>query len=219
MQSSAAVVGRALVMLACVVGIPMAALSGASWSDMLEKLQNFQENHWPAAFQAASASDSSSAPLASKEPSLLSSSDNVGTASKPSDPPAVPLARPIQSAVIPVGFQSPAEPVSPKAAEISPTNQNVPDDLRLDSNPFVSIQQRLRELGATYYLLESWGNGRQMYRFYCKISIGGNADYTRCFEATQADPLQAMVQVLRQVEGIKQTVQRESGQWPVASGP
>jgi hypothetical protein len=39
-----------------------------------------------------------------------------------------------------------------------------------------------------------------MYRFYCKMAVGGSAQYTRCFEATHADPLQAMVQVLRQVE-------------------
>ncbi len=53
MQSSAAVAGRALIMLACVVGIPALALSGSSWSAMLKKLQDFQ---WPAVLNFASAS-------------------------------------------------------------------------------------------------------------------------------------------------------------------
>ena len=68
------------------------------------------------------------------------------------------------------------------------------------ADPFRYIQDRLRQLGATYYLLESWGNQQQMYRFYCKMAVGGSAAYTRCFEATNANPLQAMRQVLRQVE-------------------
>jgi len=68
---------------------------------------------------------------------------------------------------------------------------------------FSDIQLRLRELGATYYLLETWGSQRQLYRFYCRMAVGGNVDFTRYFEATDADPLQAMLQVLRQVETLK----------------
>ena len=33
-----------------------------------------------------------------------------------------------------------------------------------------------------------------------KMAVAGSADYVHCFEATHADPLQAMQQVLRQVE-------------------
>jgi hypothetical protein len=55
-------------------------------------------------------------------------------------------------------------------------------------------------LGAVYYLLEAWGNQEQLYRFYCKMAIGGNTSYTRYFEATDVDPLTAMGKVLREVE-------------------
>jgi len=65
---------------------------------------------------------------------------------------------------------------------------------------FDDIQLRLRELGASYYLLESWGSQRQLYRFSCKMAVGDNADFTRYFEAADADPLQAMLRVLGQVE-------------------
>ena len=54
MQSSAAVAGRALIMLACVIGIPALALSGSSWSAMLKKLKDFQ---WPEVLNFASASN------------------------------------------------------------------------------------------------------------------------------------------------------------------
>ncbi len=65
---------------------------------------------------------------------------------------------------------------------------------------FAAIQDRLRKLGATYYLLESWGSRDYLYRFYCKVAVGGNPDYTHFFEATHSDPLEAMDEVLRQVE-------------------
>jgi hypothetical protein len=59
---------------------------------------------------------------------------------------------------------------------------------------------RIRQLGATYYLLETWGDRGQLYRFYCKMAVGGNPDYSRYFEATDADALAAMDKVLREVE-------------------
>jgi len=65
---------------------------------------------------------------------------------------------------------------------------------------FRDAQERLRQLGATYYLLESWGSQEQLYRFYCRVAVDENADYTRYFEAIHADPFQAMRQVLQQVE-------------------
>ncbi len=64
----------------------------------------------------------------------------------------------------------------------------------------MSMQDRLRQLGASYYLLETWGNQRQFFRFYCQMAVGGNSSYTRYFEAINANPLEAMGDVLRQVE-------------------
>jgi hypothetical protein len=65
---------------------------------------------------------------------------------------------------------------------------------------FSDAQLRLRELGATYYLLESWGRRGELYRFHCKVAIAGNPDYTRHFECTDAEPARAMQTVLREVE-------------------
>lgn len=62
------------------------------------------------------------------------------------------------------------------------------------------VLDRLRELGAVYYLLETWGNDGQRFRFHCKMAIGGNPNYTRHFEAIDRDALQAMGKVLGEVE-------------------
>ena len=67
---------------------------------------------------------------------------------------------------------------------------------------FRRMEQRLRQLGATYYLLETWGTTGDRYRFLCKMALAGSADYdrNRIFQATAADPLRAMQNVLEQVE-------------------
>jgi hypothetical protein len=73
-------------------------------------------------------------------------------------------------------------------------------DLPTPTGQFRHIQQRLRELGATYSLLETWGDQGQLYRFYCRMAMAGGSQLTRYFEATDADPLSAMATVLEQVE-------------------
>ena len=65
---------------------------------------------------------------------------------------------------------------------------------------FTAMERKLRQHGATYYLLETWGNEGEQYRFHCRMAIGNNANYTRHFEATDRDALKAMSQVLERVE-------------------
>jgi hypothetical protein len=68
------------------------------------------------------------------------------------------------------------------------------------SDQFNYVQVRLRQLGATYYLLETCGDEKREFRFYCKMSIGGNPRFTQPFWSCDGDPLKAMTQVLKQVE-------------------
>jgi len=65
---------------------------------------------------------------------------------------------------------------------------------------FKHVHERLKQLGATYYLLEAWGDHSDAFRFYCRMSIGGNSHVTRPFYCVDADPLKAMNNVLQQVE-------------------
>jgi hypothetical protein len=68
------------------------------------------------------------------------------------------------------------------------------------TDQFTYIQRRLRQLGATYYLLETWGTEGQYYRFHARMAVGGSANYVRHFEATDTDAVRAMAKVLEQVE-------------------
>jgi hypothetical protein len=187
---------------------------------MVKKLQNYE---WPAILGIASAS-TTPAPSAGEAPRFQpSKAKPISAAAIPApeacvDPLASSESSPLPSSstvaktsatsscqdssfpVMPASFQSPAvaEPATMPEAGVGTVKMT--ENASLAADPFHAIQDRLRRLGATYYLLESWGNDQQLYRFYCKMAIGGSSNYTRCFESTNADPLQAMTQVLRQVE-------------------
>lgn len=68
------------------------------------------------------------------------------------------------------------------------------------SDRFAVLQSQLRQWGATYCRLESCGPRVELYRFYCKMGIAGSTNFTRCFEATDADPMTAVAKVVADVE-------------------
>jgi hypothetical protein len=118
----------------------------------------------------------------------LASAAPATAASASEAPPFTPGNLSAQSRPTPV--VAPPLPLAPAAtakAAVAPTNCR-------------EIQDRLERLGATHYVLESWGNDQQLYRFCCTMAVAGNADYVHCFEATHSDPLRAMQQVLQQIE-------------------
>jgi hypothetical protein len=186
MQSSAVVAVRALVMLACVVGIPYLAVSGTSWSEIAKKFQNFR---LPAILTSIAASNNDSADDSSPAPPNDAGVPPVFSDGPQNNPTGVPTVSPV------------AAPHSDPVASPKPSTLSANDSASLSSD---DIQQRLQHLGATYYLLEKWGNNDQLYRFYCQVAAGRSADYTHYFEAVDADPLQAMLQVLRRVESWRQ---------------
>ena len=81
-----------------------------------------------------------------------------------------------------------------------------PSDRALASQPFVLTPQseemlrRLRELGASYYALETWGARGEFYRFHARMAAGHAASYVRHFDAIDRDAVQAMGSVLDQVK-------------------
>jgi hypothetical protein len=177
-QTSANTALRAIVMLAFIVTIPLIAINGSS---LPEKAKNIIEKYWPiVASIVGKPADSQPNPLPAQ-----ASGDKVQRV------------RQQASSVIPAAYQSVVEPGLNIPGNTGPVNNNT---AQADANPFMALQDRLRQLGATYYLLETWGNQRQYYRFYCQMAVGGNAGYTHYFEAINANPLEAMADVLRQVE-------------------
>ena len=98
-----------------------------------------------------------------------------------------------QQAIAPAVVASPADPAVHAAVPVAANPMDQPDR-------FTTMERKLREYGAVYYLLETWGNEGELYRFHCRMSIANNPNYTRHFEATDRDALKAMSQVLARVE-------------------
>lgn len=63
----------------------------------------------------------------------------------------------------------------------------------------MAIQERLKELGARYLILENLRE-RQLYRFHCRVDVGEHAIYARVFESLDTQPQRAMERVLGDVE-------------------
>ena len=73
----------------------------------------------------------------------------------------------------------------------------------LGSSPldrFSYTEKRLRELGATHYRLEPSGPDGRQYRFWCEMAYTGSSGAIRLFQSTAADPMQAVSEVLSEVE-------------------
>jgi hypothetical protein len=93
-----------------------------------------------------------------------------------------------------------AAPAGPARASREPARPTGPGVPAADDEQFRWAEQRLRELGATHYLLETWGPDNNRYRFACKMALGGNTAVNRYFQAIDDDPWRAMESVLQQVE-------------------
>ena len=60
--------------------------------------------------------------------------------------------------------------------------------------------RQLRQLGASYYALETWGAEGRYFRFQARIAADNGAGYLRHFEAIDPSAEQAVASVLSQVE-------------------
>ncbi|HVA49372.1 MAG TPA: hypothetical protein VNH11_23605 [Pirellulales bacterium] len=100
-----------------------------------------------------------------------------------------------------------SQPDEDAATEAAPAAKTVGGDLELvpieqamTDNRFADSERRLRELGAIYYRLETWGDGGHFYRCSCSIAAAPRSRATRHFEAIDAAPSQAIQAVIAQVQ-------------------
>jgi hypothetical protein len=208
-QSSANVGFRAIVMLAFVIGIPLAAFNGSSVCEGSKKLL---EKLWPTISSTLSLKTADVLPAAPPYDAKAQNSPAMpGQAPSSTINPPGQLTAYNQPNLLPprassesserLGLQTSNVVAADYQSEVEPRVSSAGyNSGQTEANPFMVMQDRLRQLGATYYLLETWGNQRQLYRFYCQMAVGGNSSYTHYFEATGANPLEAMADVLRQVE-------------------
>lgn len=253
MQSSTMVLFRALVMLACLVVVPLAAIFGSAFPEVVRSVLVDRLLGYAKAVQEGTPTDGAGPAYSSQTAGTSSSlepnttwqsspsaseaaawpapsrdlqaggSANIGlgsggavpasfTAPMPApqygvpSPPPQPQANPPSSAPA----QPYVPPPAPSATYVPAPTAQVPALTGSQAAPprptgatedaFTSMQRLLRQYGATYYLLETWGNEGQLYRFHCRMAVAGNSKYPRRFEATDRDALSAMRSVLGQVE-------------------
>ncbi len=212
-------------MLACLVLIPLAALFGTKLPGIV---QEFRGGGWQAAtesarqafseappFQSAATERTGMNPTGGFQPATAWPTDSTGSTASNGYPvegaatvqgyradglavPRIPaLGKPPQMTSA-ATFSAATGPAAEQEAMLASYESRVDPASTFDR--FTYIQRRLRQLGATYYLLESWGAEGEYFRFHCRMAVGGNENYTQHFEATEADALEAMARVLSEVE-------------------
>jgi hypothetical protein len=214
---------RIFVMLSCLIIVPMAAIFGSAFPDVVKSVLVDRIVAWstgkpyePAksntgdGFSEVAATGHSSAPPAGNnwEAPRWPQGGSVPAATQAGG--VVPAAAAnVQGGVgnQPANFVAPSEPprVAVPGAGVSGDGSAAaatpPAPRPLDTGDrFTAMERKLRQYGATYYLLETWGNEGQLYRFHCRMAISNNPNYTRQFEATDRDALRAMSQVVERVE-------------------
>ncbi len=118
----------------------------------------------------------------------------------------------------PIEAQTPPPPIAMSTSATSPTHPattiyaggssgQTGQNPELRTDWFTRTQQRLREFGATYYVLEATGPKGDQFRFHCKIALPNSPGFERHFEATDVDATKAMQNVLQQVEAWRNGVQ------------
>lgn len=222
MQSSAVVTFRALVMLLCLLLVPLVAVFGSSVPQWFNSIVPSQSVVRVANNRDGQHKDLGDAPAFGAAPSV---SAGGGLPQMPTAPAvgAIPGLDGSATLWAPPAATQPERDAPPRgmppfvppntAGRLMPAPTPPPGGLRAAAplppaapqsggaeEPFRQIERRLRELGATYCLLETFGHDGRSYRFHCKISVAGDPHHARPFDATDEDPIRAMRQVLEHVE-------------------
>lgn len=96
-------------------------------------------------------------------------------------------------------YSPPAAPRGPVAESARESQFAMPRDAS-SADALAHSERRLRELGATQYRLETWGESGQLFRCSAAVALPGRRRASRHFDAVAAGPSQAIEQLLAQVE-------------------
>ncbi len=193
MRASTVNLARGLFMLGCLIVLPAIAVFGLPISDQVASLLS-RFGQVPGG--EVSRSGPPEEPSAGPETSVYAGGTDPGTSVSPGGNVSNSIAEPSPQ----MAFDPNLFPASCDAPIYSPRSP----DSEKGVGFFRGIQERLRDLGATYYRLESWGEGGEFFHFQCRVAVDGHTNFTRHFEATGDDPLNAMDAVLREIEGWKE---------------
>jgi hypothetical protein len=148
----------------------------------------------PSAALAQPASYQTPPPSSATSPTEFAMRDSFPAASTPGAAPLKSLTQPPPLEPLPSSANPGALPPAGRTAAAA-AKPDVGAAVRTEEK-FRTAENRLRELGASHYVLETWGQDN--YRFACEMAVGSGVN--RFFEARDNDPWRAMDAVLRQVE-------------------
>ncbi|MEQ8208806.1 MAG: hypothetical protein RH917_03160 [Lacipirellulaceae bacterium] len=97
-----------------------------------------------------------------------------------------------ERAAIPEPFESVAKAAPSQPVPSQPATKNAQDHLE-------PLLRQLRELGASQYDLQTWGEAEQFYRFQCEMPLSQSSALTQQFEAVASDPHESIAQVVAEV--------------------
>ncbi|MBX7165100.1 MAG: hypothetical protein K1X74_02005 [Pirellulales bacterium] len=195
---------RLLVMLLCLVALPALAICGAPVSKLFRPLVNCdwqkEAETFVKRFKKAWSDASVEEPIELEPPAAVDPPSTL----KPETIAAAP--QPATGELALASHTADALP-PPHGGQAQRAQGNSPGAIQppvslsaADADPFQALQRQLRDWGATYYKLETWGAGGELYHFHCRMAIDRQGLATRHFESTTADPLAAIQQVVREVE-------------------
>ena len=183
-MSSAVVFLRAVIMLACLVALPIAALFYGplppSTRVLLDKALQMGER--------ALNGDASRPQTRLVAAPLFPAPGSAAPAA--TTPVAPPASSPQQMAIS--ATDPPAAPVQ--------VQQNAPPTKAAALQRPIELAKHLQTLGASHYALQQWGPGSELYRFTCRVAIADNPGHNRHFEAVGDDAQTAIRDVIARVE-------------------
>lgn len=215
--SSFVVLLRALVMLVFLVGLPGVAVLKGSFPELADRLaergrevlasvsDHVSEARGVDTLPAGATGQTAAGDYTS--PQIQSPAPHQSTGPLPSIGPPTPrhvdtlVADPMEHDHGHVLIPNAATGSLPLAGPRQPPSPVVP----LDPGRAEKMVGDLRQLGATFYRLEKWGDQGQLFRFQCKMSVGGNPHVNRHFEATDADANRAIEHVVQHVQTWRET--------------
>jgi hypothetical protein len=224
MQSSPLMAFRATVMIVCLVTVPLVAVMGTALPQLLRpsgvllaerSVVNLPRNRAGSAERKQAVDKPAAPPLGAEHGPETAASAGARAAARPAGGPGVSI-----TAVRPSLPQASGQFWS-AGAKADPPQRQGPDTTlqatvysqpaprgagRLARVPaeMVRGQERLRELGAVEYRLETWGEQGELFRFQCRMPAGDGSPAQRHFEATDRDPSLAVISVVREVERWRQ---------------
>ena len=198
---------RALVMVACLVAVPVLAISqGSTISRGLQAAARFLDRL--SADQAEEADDGAllaSGVLRSARPMPSAPGTESQKAHAMEQGPSTLLPEPVEDRDISRQVIPPTPEWDGPGTEARAPHAQLPSGVPPTSAEpshmaaWQEMASALQQLGALEYALEKWGDSGELYRFRCLAAVPGTTSYQRHFHAVDGDGGRAVERVVEQV--------------------